>query len=197
MVYARHSRANAGMVGVASVVILIANMVVLVRLGVLGAVVSPSVLVHLVPVVGFGILFGLLSMLAGWRKLQAQTELPLPETANPTEIHTALGFGALYGAVLLCAAWLTDIAGSKGLYFVAMVSGLTDMDAITLSSLRLLDTGKLSETQAVTGIALAYFANMMFKFGLLFFIGGRELARHTALSFLAICAGVGLGLVFV
>lgn len=197
LVYARHSRKNAGMVHLAAVVILIANMVVLVRLGVLGAVVSPAVLSHLLPLVGLGLLFGFLSMLAGWRKLQATTELPLPETTNPTEIHTALGFGLLYAGVLLCSAWLTDIAGSKGLYAVAMVSGLTDVDAITLSSLRLLDTGKLSEAQAVTGIALAYIANMVFKFGLLLVIGGKELARHTAISFLAICAGVALGLVFI
>jgi uncharacterized membrane protein (DUF4010 family) len=197
MVYARHSKANANMVRLSTVVILIANMVVLVRLGVLGAVVSPQVLSHLLPILGGGLLLGMLSMLILWRKQQAPTELPLPHTVNPTEIHAALGFGLLYGIVLLCSAWLSDIAGSKGLYAVAVVSGLTDMDAITLSSLRLLDMGKLSEMQAITGIALAYLSNMMFKFGLLLFIGGKELARSAAIGFLAICIGVGAGLLFV
>jgi uncharacterized membrane protein (DUF4010 family) len=178
-------------------VILIANMVVLVRLGVLGAVVSPQVLSHLLPILGGGLVLGFLSLVVIWRKQQTSTELPLPHTANPTEIHAALGFGLLYGIVLLCSAWLSDIAGSKGLYAVALVSGLTDMDAITLSSLRLHDLGKLSEAQAVTGIGLAYLSNMIFKFGLLLFIGGKELARSAAFGFLAICAGVGAGLLLV
>ncbi len=197
MVYARHSRTNTNMVYLSAVVILIANMVVLVRLGVLGAVVSPQVLVHLVPLIGLGLLFGFISLLMGWRRQQAQTELPMPETANPTEIHAALGFGMLYAVVLLCSAWLTDIAGSKGLYAVALVSGLTDMDAITLSSLRLLDLGKLTEVQVVNSIGLAYLSNMAFKFGLLLFIGGKQLAKLAAVGFAAICAGVGLGLLLV
>lgn len=197
LVYARHSKGNANMVRLSVVVILIANMVVLVRLGVLGVVVSPQVLPHLLPVIGGGLLLGLLSLLTGWKNMKSSSELPLPQTANPTEIHTALGFGMLYGIVLLCSAWLSDIAGSKGLYAVAVASGLTDMDAITLSSMRLLDMGKLSEVQVVTSIALAYFSNMAFKFSLLLFIGGRELAKRAAIGFLAICAGVGLGLIFV
>jgi uncharacterized membrane protein (DUF4010 family) len=172
-------------------------MVVLVRLGVLGAVVSPQVLDHLLPLIGLGLLFGFISLLVGWRRQQTPTELPLPETANPTEIHAALGFGMLYAVVLLCSAWLTDIAGSKGLYAVALVSGLTDMDAITLSSLRLLDLGKLSEGQVVNSIGLAYLSNMAFKFGLLLFIGGRQLAKLAAVGFVAICAGVGVGLLLV
>ncbi|HEY5994611.1 MAG TPA: MgtC/SapB family protein [Gallionellaceae bacterium] len=197
MVYARHSRTNTNMVYLSAVVILIANMVVLVRLGVLGAVVSPQVLVHLVPLIGLGLLFGFISLLVGWRRQKTQTELPMPETANPTEIHAALGFGMLYAVVLLCSAWLTDIAGSKGLYAVALVSGLTDMDAITLSSLRLLDLGKLTEVQVVNSIGLAYLSNMAFKFGLLLFIGGKQLAKLAAVGFAAICAGVGLGLLLV
>lgn len=197
LVYARHSKSNAGMVRLSAVVILIANMVVLVRLGVLSAVVSPAVLPRMLPVIGCGLLLGFVAILFGWKRLQPATDLPLPETANPTEIHSALGFGMLYAVVLLCSAWLSDLAGSKGLYAVALVSGLTDVDAITLSSMHLLDLGQLRETQVVTGIALAYLSNMMFKFGLVLFIGGLPLAKRAAIGFLAICTGVVLGLLFV
>ena len=61
----------------------------------------------------------------------------MPEITNPTEIRTALTFGALYGFVLLASAWLAEVAGSGGLYLVALASGLTDVDALTLSTLRL------------------------------------------------------------
>ncbi|MGO8755596.1 MAG: MgtC/SapB family protein [Gallionellaceae bacterium] len=196
LVYARHSKSNANMVRLSAMVILIANLVVLVRLSVLGAVVSSAGVPHLLPVMGIGLLFGFVSTLAGWSKLQTSTGLPLPETVNPTEIHAALGFGLMYVVVLLCSAWLSDIAGSKGLYAVALISGLTDVDAITLSSLRLLNLGKLSAEQTVTGIALAYISNLAFKFGLVLFIGGTTLAKRLATGFLAMAAGLGIGLVF-
>jgi uncharacterized membrane protein (DUF4010 family) len=77
-----------------------------------------------------------------------------------------------------------------------MISGLTDVDAITLSSLRLFSLEKLSGDQAVISIAIAFIANMVFKFGMLVFIGGKALAKHVAGGFAAMAAGVALGMVF-
>ncbi len=197
LVYARQGKSNPDMARLSATVILIANLVVLVRLAVLGVAASPKVLPHLWPILGGGLLLGLASMLVGWNRQRTPPNLPLPETANPTELHAALGFGVLYAAVLLAAAWLSDLAGSKGLYAVALVSGLTDMDAITLSSLHLLNLEKLTETQVVTAIALAYLSNMAFKFGLVLAVGGAALAKRAALGFTATCTGVAAGLVFV
>lgn len=194
LVYVRHSKSNANMVQLSAMIILIANLVVLVRLSVLGIVVSPSAVPRLLPVMVIGLVFGLISMLAGWRKMQTSTELPLPETVNPTEIHMALGFGLMYVLVLLCSSWLADISGKMGLYAVALISGLTDVDAITLSSMHLHNLGKLSADQAVTGITLAYISNLTFKFGLVFFIGGKLLAKRVAIGFLAMVVGLGAGL---
>jgi len=118
----------------------------------------------------------------------------MPETTNPAELHTAIGFGLLYVAVLLISAWMVDIAGSQGLYAVAVASGLTDVDAIVLSSLRLFNLGQLSEHQTITSIALAFLSNLAFKFGMVVFIGGRALARQVAIGFGAIAFGVLFGL---
>lgn len=197
LVYARYFKSNAGMLQLSALVILIANLVVLVRLAVESAVVSPQIMPHLLPVLASGLVFGFAGTMFHWHKLQAVEELPLPQTANPTELHAALGFGLLYAVVLLCSAWLSDIAGSKGLYAVALVSGLTDVDAITLSSLHLLELGKLSEQHVVIGISLAYLSNLAFKFGLVVFVGGAVLSRKVAIGFTAMAAGVGLGLLFI
>lgn len=194
LVYSRYSRSNINMVRLSAVVILIANLVVLVRLAVESAVVSPGILPHLLPVLGMGLIAGFISTFVRWGKLPATTELPLPETANPTELHAAFSFGLLYVAVLLGSAWLSDIAGSKGYYTVALISGLTDVDAITLSSLHLQELGKLSEQHVITGIALAYISNLAFKFGLVVFIGGKSLAKRVAIGFAAMAAGVTAGL---
>ncbi len=97
--------------------------------------------------------------------------------------------------MLFCAAWLQEAAGNSGLYMVALVSGLTDVDAMVLTSLRLFTMGKLPGLESVTAITLALVANLAFKLGLVFFIGGPQLARRCASGIAAIGAGAGLALV--
>jgi uncharacterized membrane protein (DUF4010 family) len=194
LIYAKHSKSNQTMSYLAASVIVIASMVVLLRLLVVSAIVAYGTLPGLFPVLAGGFLFGLIVALYNWRKMDKATELYIPETSNPAELQTAIGFGLLYVVVLLGAAWMEDLAGSRGLYVVALVSGLTDVDAITLSSLRLFNLGQLSEHQTVTAIALAFISNIAFKFGMVVFIGGWSLARHIATGFIAMACGVLLGL---
>ena len=194
LAYARHGRDNEGMLHLSAAIILIASQVVLLRLLVISALLSPALLSSLLLPMGAGLAFGLVATLLGWRRLQSSADLPKPVSANPTEIPAALGFALMYGVVLLAAAWLSDIAGDKGMYAVAAISGLTDVDAITLSSLRLFDLEKLSANHAAAAIAIAFLTNMLFKFALVFFIGGKRLAKHVIGGFSAMSAGVGLGL---
>lgn len=189
--FSRHARSNSAMLPIAVIVIVLANLVVLVRMGVLAAVVAPSVLPQLLPILLGGLVTGGLSAVYGVRKLRPQGDPPTLEMSNPTELRTALGFGLMYGVVLLAAAWLSDWLGTGGLYAVALVSGLTDVDAITLSSLRLHNLDTLTVSVAVTVITLAVLANLAFKSALALFIGGWQMARHA----MAGMAAMGLGLI--
>lgn len=192
--YAKRSKATPAMLEIAASVIIIAALVVLIRLLVVSAVVAYSALPALLPVLIGGLLLGFGVALFNWRRLTHTQELHFPETSNPAELHTAISFGLLYVAVLLAAAWMADFAGNQGLYVVALVSGLTDVDAIALSSLRLFNLGQLSEQQTVTAIAIAFLANLAFKFGMVVFIGGWKLARFVSIGFGAIACGVIGGL---
>ncbi len=193
MIYAKHCKNDRAMLNLASTVIIIASMVVMVRLMIVSAIMSYSILPALIPSMMGGLLFGLTVTLYNWRKMNKENELFIPDTRNPAEMHAAIGFGLLYVAVLLGSAWMKDVAGSQGLYIVALVSGLTDVDAITLSSLRLFNLGQLSEAQTVTSITIAFLANLTFKFGMVIFIGGRELAKLVATGFGLMTCGVLLG----
>lgn len=197
LIYARHCKHNLAALNLAASVIVIASMVLPLRLLAVSAVVARGILSSLIPVLVIGLLFGLIVALYNWHKMDKATELFIPETTNPAELHTAIGFGLLYVAVLLVSAWMVDIAGSQGLYAVAVASGLTDVDAIVLSSLRLFNLGQLSEHQTVIAIALAFLSNLAFKFGLVVFIGGWALARQVAIGFGAIACGVLFGLLIV
>jgi uncharacterized membrane protein (DUF4010 family) len=190
MIYAKHGKSDVSMEKLAASVIVIASMVVLVRLLLVSSAVAYGAISALAPVLLVGLVCGLLAILYGWREKSTAQELYIPLTSNPAELHTALGFGALYVVVLLGAAWMEDIAGSQGLYIVALVSGLTDVDAITLSSLRLFNLGQLNEQQTVTAITIAFLSNLAFKFGMIVFIGGKPLAKRVAVGFAAMSIGV-------
>ena len=197
MIFARHARANVALARTAMVVILLANIVVMVRLGVVSFAVAPEIAGPLFSVLGGGIALGTAATLWGWRQIESGETLPMPEVTNPTEIRTAVTFGALYALVLVLSAWLQDVAGNRGLYLLALASGLTDVDAITLSSLRMFSMEKLSAAQTITAIILATLSNLAFKTGLVIVIGGTALARLAVPGLTAIAAGLVGGLLLI
>lgn len=194
MIFARHARAHADLARTSMVVILLANIVVMLRLGVVSAAVAPDIVGLLYSVLACGITLGVAATLWGWRQLAVGGTLPMPKVSNPTEIKTAVTFGALYALVLVLSAWLQDVAGNRGLYLLALASGLTDVDAITLSTLRMFSLDKLSAAQTVTAITLATLSNLAFKTGLVIVIGGAALARRTLPGLGAIAVGLAVGL---
>lgn len=197
MVFARHAKTHADMDRTAAIVILIANLVVLVRLSLISALLAPALLLQLASVFGVALAAGGVVLALTWRRLATGNTLPTPHVTNPTEMKTALSFGALYGLVLVLSAALQDFAGSGGLYLVSLASGLTDVDAITLSTLRLFNNDTLLANVTVTAIALGVFANLVFKAALVVSIGGSALARRTLPGLAAIGVGLAAGLLLI
>ena len=193
LAYSRYARTGNEFVGVSVTVILTANLVLLVRLAVLAAILAPAILVVLAPVLAAAFVAGGTVYALGRRRGVGQPELTMPPLSNPAELRTALGFTVLYAAVLLLAAWLTELTGSKGMYALAVVSGLADVDALTLSSLRLYDAGTLSAAQGTTAILLAVSANTFFKLAIVRVVGGGALFRRCLPAMAAIVVGAGLG----
>jgi uncharacterized membrane protein (DUF4010 family) len=190
LAFSRHARADAAMVPVAVVVIVLANLVVLVRLAGLVAVVAPGALAAVLPVFAGGVLLGGAGAIYGIRTLKPAGRAPELPVSNPTELRGALGFGLLYSLVLLAAAVLGDWLGNQGLYVVALVSGLTDVDAITLTSLRLFNRELLDPANVANLIVLAVLANLVFKSALAWGIGGRAVAAHAIAGMATLGAGL-------
>lgn len=198
IIFSRHARQKTALVPVAGVIVLLASLVVMVRIGFVAALIAPPLIAPLARVLGSGLLLGLLAALWVWQQHRNGNEvLPMPEINNPTEIKTALTFGTLYALILVLSAWLKDIAGNQGLYLLALISGLTDVDAITLSALRLFGAAQLSTDQAVTTITLALLSNLVFKSGLIVVLGGSALARRTLFGMLAVAIGLIISLLYI
>ena len=197
MMFSRHAASHGNLVRMSAIVILIANVMVMIRLGLVAGVVAPHLVMPIAIVFACGIVPGVAMSLYGWRSLGAAGDLPMPEVKNPTELRIAISFGLLYALVLLASAWLQDVAGNKGLYIVALASGLTDADASVLSTLRLFNLETIPGSEAVIAVTLALMANLVFKIGLVISIGGGKLARHALPGLLAIGGGMALGLLLV
>ncbi len=87
----------------------------------------------------------------------------MPPQENPSELKAALVFGMMYAGVLLALAAANACLGNHGLYVVAGLSGLTEMDAITLSTARLSLADPTVAAEGWRLIVLAVMANMVSK----------------------------------
>jgi len=122
-----------------------------------------------------------------------QHELEIEDEQPPSELGSAIGFGLLYAAVLLGVAFAQEHWGDQGLYVVAAISGLTDMDAITLSTSELMRTDQLGTATGWRLILVGSLANLLFKGGIVTVLGHRDLRRRILVAFAAaIAAGVGI-----
>jgi uncharacterized membrane protein (DUF4010 family) len=122
------------------------------------------------------VMFAVLALLAAvvWR-WHGDGGMEMPAHENPSELRSALFFGTLYAVALLAVAAAKDRFGSQGLYVVAALSGLTDMDVITLSTSRLVETGVLAASDGWRVIIVAMLSNLVFKGGIVAVLGHRAL----------------------
>jgi uncharacterized membrane protein (DUF4010 family) len=124
-------------------------------------------------------------------KAQEDKEVNLPEPDNPAQLKTALIFGVLYAIITLAVAFAKDVYGDHGLFVISVISGLTDVDAITLSLSNTLNNGEITEILAWKLILLASLANLAFKGGLVAILGTPNLKKHIAFIFgISITAGL-------
>jgi len=195
LVFSRQVRDDARQRDSAAVIVTIANLVVLVRVAVLAGVVAPAGLPTLAPILAAGLLAGAALPLRGWLAVRSSRG-SAPELDNPVNLRHALLFGAVFALVLVVSAAFHDKAGSLGVYAVAAVSGLADMDAIAISTFNLLTGGELTAGEAAIAVVIALASNMAFKALLVLTLAGRAMAGRVALSFLAQLAGLGAGVAF-
>jgi uncharacterized membrane protein (DUF4010 family) len=178
--YSRRGRERDSDAREAAVVIMIASAIVFVRVLIEVAAVAPLALGVAAPPILLTLAgFSLISFVAWWRIVHDAAERePMPEQTNPTELGPALFFGGLYALILLGVASGEARFGSEGIYAIAAISGLADMDAITLSASELHRQGRLEADTLWRVVLVGALSNLVFKAGICGLLGGRLLLRH-------------------
>jgi uncharacterized membrane protein (DUF4010 family) len=192
---ARRSRA-AGTVGRSlAAITLTASAVVFVRVIIEVMIAAPGSWPAMLPPLGAMMVWTALVAVASHR-LAAKAGHPGGEEDTPSELKGAVMFGLLYVAVLYGVALAKEHFGTAGLYTVAAISGLTDMDAITLSTSGLVQSGHVEAGTGWRVILLGGIANLVFKAGLVAVLGGKGYVRPALAGFVALLAGGGAILAF-
>jgi len=189
--YARRTRHAAEAVGLAAFVIVIASTIVFGRVIFEIALVAPELLPAIgPPLIVVMLVMGVLAAVMYWTRGGEAEQMPVG--GDPSQLKAAVLFGLLYAAVLFAMAAGQQGLGRQGLYLVAAISGLTDMDAITLSTAQLMKRGELPVETGWRMILLGALSNLVFKGAAVAVLGHRLLLRRISLAFgiVLLCGGL-------
>ncbi|MGY5734229.1 MgtC/SapB family protein [Vibrio chemaguriensis] len=126
-----------------------------------------------------------------WRRSEVEQIEQSNKQTNPLVLQSALFFGLVLAVIMLLAHALSDWFGNAGVLILSALSGITDVDAISLTLGRQ-STQTLSVTTAALGILIAASVNTIVKMGMVIAIGDKKLWRRIA-PVMTGCVVVGAG----
>ncbi|MBA2963963.1 MULTISPECIES: MgtC/SapB family protein [Ramlibacter] len=185
-----HSRPELAAAGAAA--ILAACGVMFVRMAIVVTVLQPQAALRL------GLLLVLLAAVClllawlWWRRAAHDQAAPdgseKEEDSRVFDLGAAMMFGASLAAIAVIARAARDAFGIAGLYGVAFVSGLVDVDAPMISSLQMAAQGQLAPTGLSITVLLAAVANLVSKATMSWAVGGARLGAAVARGYLFVGA---------
>jgi uncharacterized membrane protein (DUF4010 family) len=185
--FAKEGREKPGIANALACGILLAWAVMFVRVLVLVAVVNRALLAPLlVPFLVMAVTVGVFAAFYYFRdgstekRASAKGEV---DVKNPFSLMAAAKFGALFAIILLAVKIVQQTMPASGLYAVAALSGLVDVDAITLSMAELAQSGEAHT--AVIAIVIASLSNTLVKCGMAFVVAGFALGKPLLMATVA------------
>ncbi|MFP3853193.1 MAG: MgtC/SapB family protein [Anaerolineales bacterium] len=114
-----------------------------------------------------------------WRRsrLDAQEERET-ELKNPLELSAALTFALAFGFVILLVRAANAFFGEAGVFAASLITGLVDVDAITLSSAKLVAGGQLEMRVGAQAILIAAIMNTISKAAITLVVGAPALRKE-------------------
>lgn len=132
-------------------------------------------------------------------KKEEQQDIEKEETEikNPFEISSALQFGFIYAVVKFFVIFLNTEYQTKGIFFASLISGLIDVDAITLSFMNLSIQNLISVKIALTGILISILSNSLFKYFYILIFANSKLKKESLKLVIITLASILLGILYI
>ena len=116
---------------------------------------------------------------------------------NPLKLSTAIKFGLLFAVVLVVIDFALNSLGTTGVYLTSLLTGLTDVDAITLSVTRLASNSQINLQEAGVAVVAAALTNTLSKGAISYFSGTSDLRKRVLPALgIIILAGLVSGGIF-
>jgi len=180
--YAGKTKDNGSLDTVAAIVICVASTIVYGRVLLEISVVAPGLLAYtLWPLISFSV-FMVIMVAVIVSRVPAE-RIETPETDNPAQLKVALTFAGLYAVVIFAVAAVKESFGDQWIYLVSALSGLTDVDALTLSVSQLFQAGTLDGETSGRAIFVATLSNLVFKWGVVLTLGTQRLKKWISAAF--------------
>jgi len=172
---------------------MVSGAMMMVRVAAVVAVVNATLLVKLaLPLVLGALVQAGFAALSAWRAGADKEETAPLTLKNPFDLVSVLQYGALLAVIMALANGIAVWAGAIGAYALAAVSGILDVDAISMSMARLAPHS-LSATSAATAILIAVGVNSISKVGLGISAGGLRFGRLLGPALAATLVALGAG----
>ena len=172
--------------------IMLAGLTMLARIVVLAGLLQPALLATLLwPIAAAGAVTLPSEALMLRGRGRTADEQPQLQIRNPFDLSTVLWLAGLIAIILLAAKGLAGQVGNAGLFLLGAVSGIADVDALTLSMTRL-SGHQVAARDAASAILIAASVNTASKAVMAAVVGGERLAQLVGgASILAIAALAG------
>lgn len=102
------------------------------------------------------------------------------DISNPFELAPALKFGAIFVAIIGAVNFANQSFESSGTYVAAFLSGLANLDAISVALARMTEAGDVTTRTAMRGVVIAVLSNSFSKAMLSLILGSRRLGFYVA-----------------
>jgi uncharacterized membrane protein (DUF4010 family) len=190
-------RREDGRADAAAAISLLACGVLPARVAILVAVVSPALFGVLSPWLAGAAVFCIGGGLVALRRAGRDGGAPLPKPRNPTQLRSALAFAGIFVVIRVLSKATIEFGGDSAFLAVAAASGVTDMDAIAMSTAREVADLSVGISLGAKAVLIALIVNTLFKLTVTAAVGTGDLFRTTQVALLgaAVCALAGILLV--
>lgn len=200
--FSRRSAKMPSLSGHLAVGIILACSIMLVRLLIIIGFVEYSLIAPLlIPFCAMAGIGAILIVIHLWRHREGEKdEEEDVEMRNPFEISSALTFGALYALIKMFALLTLQYYGKKGLYTTALISGIANTDAISLSLAQMVGKhGAISVEISVAAVAITMAAvtNTVFKGSMVMVLASNEVKRKVLMTFIAMALAGVAGMAYI
>jgi uncharacterized membrane protein (DUF4010 family) len=176
--FARYSRQYPNAAAALAVGVIGACTVLVPRVLLISSVLNPAVSAELVPFVVPAGLIGITVVALAWRfgkswdtgsELAAPVSWLAPDEKNPLRLWVAIRLAVIFQVALMAVTYVRQMWDVKGLYSTAVVLGLTDVDALTVSMSA--PSTNILPLVAARAIAAGILANTVVKLGISVAVG--------------------------